>query len=204
MTKTIKSDYSGTLEITWYKGKKQLNTKNANYSYGALQRTLKFGLEKIDLSSVNSILLLGLGGGSVIETLREDYKYVKAITAVDIDPKIIEIANIEFHLIEDRLLNIVCDDARHFIQINSATYDLIIIDLFIDITVPDAFLKLDFWQDVKKGASTNGSILFNASLEKTKSKALNDIINFLKRHFYKTDIFERVNGANTLIIAKGL
>lgn len=204
ITKTIQSDYSGTLEITWYNGKKHLNTKNANYSYGSLQRILKFGLERIDLQKVNSVLLLGLGGGSVIETLRTDFRYGKMITAIDIDPKIIELAKNEFNLIEAEQLKIVCDDALLFMQSTTEAFDLIIIDLFIDVTVPDAFLKTDFWQDVLKASSANGTVLFNASLEKTKSKALNQVIDFLKTHFYTTEIFEKVNNTNTIVLAKGL
>ncbi|MGJ8591274.1 MAG: fused MFS/spermidine synthase [Aquaticitalea sp.] len=203
-TKTIPSDHSGLLEITWNKGKKHLNTKNANYSYGSLQRILKFGLEKINLDKVNSILLLGLGGGSVIETLRKDFKYKHQITAVDIDPKIIEIARDEFNIVEDATLRIICDDALQFMQSNNSTFDLIIIDLFIDLIVPDVFLNLDFWQDVLKASSTNGTVLFNASLEKSKSKTLNEVIDFLKVNFYSTEIFEKVNNANTVILAKGL
>ncbi len=79
MTRKVTSKYSDTLEITWYNGKKHLNTKNANYSYGSLQAILKFGLEKIELKHMNSILLLGLGGGSVIETLRQDFNYQKQL-----------------------------------------------------------------------------------------------------------------------------
>ena len=124
------------MEITWYNGKKQLNTENANYSYGSLQRILKFGLKKIDLKKVNSILLLGLGGGSVIETLRIDFHYLKPIVAIDIDPVIIDIAKNEFNLKEDENLQIICEDALKFMQSNTHEFDLIIIDLFIDIQVP--------------------------------------------------------------------
>lgn len=201
---TIKSDYSGTLEITWYNGKKHLNTKNANYSYGSLQRILKFGLEKIDLKNIKSILLLGLGGGSVIETLRNDFSYSKQITAVDIDPVIIEIAKNEFNLNSFDQLEIVCEDALQFMKTNQRHFDLIIIDLFIDIEVPKPFMKLSFWQDVVNASSTNGSILFNGPLEKSKSKSLNDIITFLKTHMYHTEVFEKVNNTNTLILSKGL
>ena len=204
MAKTIKSDYSGTLEITWYNGKKHLNTKNANYSYGSLQRILKFGLEKINLKNINSILLLGLGGGSVIETLRNDFGYSKPITAVDIDPVIMEIAKNEFNLNTFEQLEIVCEDALHFMKKNRRHFDLIIIDLFIDIEIPKPFMKLSFWQDVVNASSTNGSILFNGPLEKSKSKSLNDIITFLKTHMYHTEVFEKVNNTNTLILCKGL
>lgn len=77
ISKKIPSPISGTLEVTWYNGKKVLNAKNANYSYGSLQRILKFGLKKVDLSNVTDVLLLGMGGGSVIKTLRDEFKYNK-------------------------------------------------------------------------------------------------------------------------------
>ena len=204
ITKKVHSDISGTLEITWYNGKKHLNTKNANYSYGSLQRILKFGLQKINLEKVNSILLLGLGGGSVIETLRQDFDYSKPILAIDIDPVIIDIAKNEFNLKEDENLKIICDDALKFMSSNTQQFDLIIIDLFVDIEVPKPFLDLVFWRHVNKASATNGAIIFNASLEKTKSTALNDVIDFLKTQFYKTEVYEKVNQTNTIIITTGL
>ena len=204
VTKKVPSDYSGTLEITWYNGKKHLNTKNANYSYGSLQKILKFGLDKIEIQRVNSILLLGLGGGSVVETLRKNFSYSKIITAVDIDPVVIEIAKNEFNLKTDEHLEIICGDALEFMQINTEQFDLIIIDLFIDIVVPEEFLKIPFWMNVMRSSSVNGAILFNASLEKTKSKDLKEVIDFLKSHKYETEIFEKVNNTNTLILSKGL
>ena len=204
VTKKVPSDYSGTLEITWYNGKKHLNTKNANYSYGSLQKILKYGLEKIEIQRVNSILLLGLGGGSVVETLRKDFSYSKMITAIDIDPAVIAIAKNEFNLKTDEHLEIICGDALEFMQINTEQFDLIIIDLFIDVIVPEEFLKLPFWTDVVRASSINGTILFNASLEKTTGNDLNEVINFLKSQKYETEIFEKVNNTNTLILSKGL
>ncbi len=54
---------------------KVLSSSHANYSYGALQRVLEYGLKQIDMRDVKNILLLGLGGGSVIETLRRDLEF---------------------------------------------------------------------------------------------------------------------------------
>ena len=204
ITRQIQSKYSGTLEITWYNGKKHLNTKNANYSYGSLQAILKFGLEKINLNHINSILLLGLGGGSVIETLRKDFNYQKQITAIDIDPVIIEIAKTEYQLESNSNTNIICEDALQFIKENKTQYDLIIIDLFIDTEVPEAFLGLSFWEQVIHSKSANGIILFNASLEDQKSNQLKSVIEFLKTKVYKVEVYNKVNGTNTVIISKSL
>lgn len=204
VSKKIESDINGTLEITWYNGKKHLNSKNANYSYGSLQRILRFGLEKIDLSKVHSVLLLGLGGGSVIETLRKDFDYQKNITAIDIDPVIINLAIDEFHLKKNGNLDIICDDAFHFIDLSNKTFDLIIIDLFIDTEVPKQFLELPFWETLLKRKSANGVILFNASLENSLGAHLETVIHFLKSHVYKIEVFNKVNETNTVIITKSL
>jgi len=204
VTKKIESEHNGTLEITWYNGRKHLNSKNANYSYGALQKVLKFGLKKFDLTRVNSILLLGLGGGSVIETLRKDFKYSKKIIGVEIDQKIIDIAKEEFEITTDETLEIICADALDFMAATDEQFDLIIVDLFIDTRVPSQFLGIPFWEHVVKATATNGSILFNASLEKSRNNDLEQVIDFLKSNLYQTQIFEKVNGINTLVIAGGL
>lgn len=204
ITRTVKSQFSGTLEITWINGKKHLNTKNANYSYGALQAVLKFGLEKIDLNKVNSVLLLGLGGGSVIQTLRNDFNYQKQITAVDIDPVIIDIAKSEYDVQDTSELKIICQDAIEFVKQNSQQYDLIIVDLFIDTSIPKEFLTLNFWNDIIKLKSANGVVLFNASLEKERSNDLKTVIKFLKSKVYQVDVFEKVNKVNTVVITKSL
>mgnify|MGYP001072122832 CR=1 FL=1 len=204
ITKKVESDKNGILEITWHNGKKHLNSKNANYSYGSLQRILKFGLEKIDLSKINSVLLLGLGGGSVIETLRKDFDYQKHISAIEIDPVIIDLAKEEFQLKIFNNLDIICDDALHFVEKNNNTFDLIIIDLFIDTQVPNQFLELPFWEHILQRKSANGVILFNATLENSLGKKLESIISYLKSHVFLVEVYEKVNNTNTLVITKSL
>jgi spermidine synthase len=199
ITKKIKSDFSGTLEITWYNGKKHLNTKNANYSYGSLQKILKTGLTQIDLTSCNDILVLGLGGGSIIETLRKDFQYEKHITALDIDPIIIKIAQEEFHLKEEENLEIICEDAAHFMEENKDKFDLIIIDLYIDIQVPSVFLELPFWKNIIKATSKN--ILFNAELGNAENSRITTIHSFLKEANFTVQTLEKVLDTNTLVIA---
>ena len=202
ITRTIKSNYSGTLEITWFNGKKYLNTKNANYSYGSLQKILKTGLQKINLSKCKNILLLGLGGGSVIETLLNDFKYKDHITALDIDPDIIEISQKEFNISETENLKIICDDAIHFIKNNREVFDLIIIDIFIDTEVPSPFYKSSFWNQIVKANSSKGSILFNASLDTDDNNNLINLKQLLIDNQYEIEQINKVEGTNTLLIAK--
>ena len=198
VTKKITSKFSGELEITWYNGIKHLNSKNANYSYGSLQKILKIGLQKVDLSTCKEILILGMGGGSVIKTLHNDFNYQHKITAVEIDPVIIKIADEEFDVKEGENLSIICDDAELFMQLNTKKFDLIIIDLYLDTKVPSPFLESPFWRNLTNASST---ILCNASLELKDGNKITKIVQLLEGKNYDVAIEEKVNGSNTLLIA---
>ncbi|WP_159020068.1 spermidine synthase [Algibacter sp. L3A6] len=148
--KTIDSDTNGKLEITYYNGKKMLNTKDANYSYGSLQKILEYALSKIEFDNVKHVLILGLGGGSVISSLRKKFDFNGDIQAVDIDEKIIAIAKNDFDICTSHNLTISKYDAYKFVKKNNKKHDLIIIDLFINNEVPDQFYSVIFCENISK------------------------------------------------------
>ena len=182
--------------------KKHLNTENANYSYGSLQKILKTGLKKLDLDNYKDILILGMGGGSVLKTLRKKFLYKNNIVAVEIDPVMIQIAKEEFGISQANNLEIICDDATHFISANKKQYDLIIIDVFIDTKIPSPFFEIDFWQDVVKAGKSKGSILFNADLDEANQHHILNIASFLYKNKFEIEKMENVNQTNTLLIAR--
>ena len=55
------SEFNGTLKIMLVNGKKVLNTRDANYSYGSLHRIMRFALKETGFHGQEDILLLGLG-----------------------------------------------------------------------------------------------------------------------------------------------
>jgi len=199
VTRKINTQHNGVVEITWYNGKKMLNSAHANYSYDSLQRIMKFGLTKINLKNVNSVLLLGMGGGSVIQTLREDFNFNNKITAVEFDKTIIDIAATEFGIDSGENLEIVQADALKFIENPTGNYDLIIVDLFIDDKVPENFYSLKFWQALSNKLNQKGCFIFNAALS---AKVNASVIHFFNSYddSITIDFFENVNGTNTIII----
>lgn len=196
ITKRINSDHNGVLEITWFRGKKLLNTKNANYSYGSLEKILKIGFNHFDISNIKNTLLLGLGGGNVIKTLQEKFHYKNKITAIEIDPVVIKVAKDEFGIDNNEQLTILCDDAYAYVMKNNLNFDFIIIDLFLDDTIPDKFFNLEFWE---KLTSAN-QLLFNASLHKKNEHQLKNIITLLENNNFLINKLDNVNKTNTLLI----
>lgn len=198
LTRMVQSKVSGRLEVGWIEGRKVLNCRQVNYSYGGLQKALNYGLEQMSLKSVNSVLVLGMGGGSVIESLRKKFHFSKPIVAVELDPVIIQIAKDDFEVIEDNNLEIICEDALVYIKKTQQTFDLIIVDLFVGKNVPKEFYSKAFWQGIENRTNKNGSVLFNAGIELSDS-IRDSFLNHLPSKF-TYDIHNDVMGDNTLII----
>lgn len=170
------SSVSKSLEVTWNNGQLVLDSKNTNYSYGSLQRILRKGLKYIGYDRIKkfeNILVLGVAGGSVIKTLVDEIKFNGKITGVEIDSQIIELANEYFKLNEIKNFKIVIDDAFEFVLKTKETYDLIIIDIFQDTTMP-AFLFQDFFINrINFLLNVNGFILFNTMVINEKDRIRN-------------------------------
>jgi len=202
VTKRFSSEINGTLEVTYINGKKVLDTANANYSYGSLQKILEFGLAQIDLKSVKNILLLGMGGGSVIGSLRKKFDYQGNIVAVEIDPEVIQIAAQEFGIAESHNQRIVQDDAFQFVKECNERFHLIIIDLYIDTEVPAVFLEREFCQEVSQRIEERGFLIFNVGIGlKNSPEKMQEIIPFFGKGFHFQE-YHRVNGANSMLIGR--
>ncbi len=201
-TTSRESLYNGTLYTIYRDGKKLLNTKNANYSFGSLQRIMRFAFKKADYSGDGDILLLGLGAGSVPDIIRRELGLKNGIVAVDIDPVIIEVAREEFGYSLHQNITTHCMDATEFVSDTKCVFGLIIIDLFIDNTVPGKFFENAFWDDIARILEPDGRIIFNTISSTTEAGNMEKILESLTRLGLSYEIFKRVTITNTLIIAK--
>lgn len=155
------------LEVMMSDGKLILNSKNANYSYDSLHRIFKDLFHEIGLQnySFKNILILGMGGGSVISLIRDVYKIPTPITAVEKDPVVINLARKYFNIEKFEHLTIVEDDAFDFVQETTDKFDLIISDLFIDAEVPRKFSSLGYLNNIRKISSKSSCVIYNKITE---------------------------------------
>lgn len=201
LTKSYNSHYNGKLEVTWINGRKVLDSEHANYSYGPLQEVLDRGLAEIRADRSAPILLLGLGGGSAIPLLRKKYKYYGKITAVELDASIIEIAKTEFSIEDHQPLEIICADAEDFVHTTSGKFGLIVIDLFLDLRVPEKFFSPSFWKNISELLEPGGKVLFNAGVNFAHEAQIGQLLKNVTfgMKFRKK---EEVYGSNTLVFGE--
>lgn len=166
LTRTVQSAVNGPMEVTWYQGRKVLDTRHANYSYGSLERVMRYGLLFVAPEQAEHTLLLGLGGGSVVAILRQEKQYQGHLTAIEIDPVIIELADTEFGIRPDAQLEIVRADAFEWVHTApTSQFGLIVVDLFVDLALPAGLQTTAFWQELRRILRPGGYILFNTLTE---------------------------------------
>lgn len=119
------------------------------------------------------VLLLGLGGGTVVSQLRKKYPS-STITAVEIDPAMVDVYK---HFFDQTLkgLTIYVADAIDWIsQLHSKnSYDLIIVDLFVGRHNPARITTLTFIKNVQKLLSPIGRIWFNVERDPDNPRNFN-------------------------------
>lgn len=197
------SKINGQLEIALVNGQKVLNAKNCTYSYGILERILVKGLRKVNFdNSTKNILVLGLGGGSIVPIVRETFRSDAHITLVDIDPDIIAIAKNEFDILRFSKITIVCDDAEKYIESDPAIYDLVIVDIFIENVVPEQFTKKDFLIKINRLIALNGILIFNTIIRSMKKEVFEEMKNTLINIGLEVSVMQKVEITNNLLIAK--
>lgn len=200
--KNYPSELNGNLEINLVNGKKVLDTRSSNYSFGSLQRILEYGLKAIHFDQrFKNILVLGMGAGSIVESIRIKFGSDALITLVDIDPVMARIAGEEFGIQAYDGVRVHINDAGTFVENNREQYDLIIVDLFIIATIPEKFTKKPFIDLLTARLSDKGSIMYNTIVKTLPATARTEILEGLKQNGFDTLILEQIEYSNDLILA---
>lgn len=156
------SEYSGELDLLIVNGTIQLATENAIYSYGKRYYNYGYCFHKLGISNypIKKVLVLGYGLGSVSELLAPYFDRLD-IDGIEIDKEIID-WEVEYGFEKEQFnIKITQADAINWMDKTEEKYDLILLDLFIDNTVPADFETSDFLGKLAMRLNTKGLVLFN-------------------------------------------
>ncbi len=180
------SQYSDDLYVLLKRGRLQLCTSNAIYSFEDLYVNFSRAFERLrlDRSAEYDVLVLGIGMGSipmVMEAHGFDHCH---FTAIEIDDAIIDLLT-RYGL--DKInspIEVYEADAISYVAISNEKYDIITIDLFINDIIPEGAQSIEFLENVKDRLSQNGLLLMN-------HLSLTEIDKKKGERFFK-DIFKQV------------
>src|SRR5439155_1564910 len=106
--------------------------------------------------AARSALQLGLGAGLLPTDLSHRGL---SVTAVEIEPRIEELARTYFDLPDKVIVHIA--DARAFLRHDSATYDLILLDTFASESTPWHMLTLEALREMRSRLTPGGRLVIN-------------------------------------------
>ena len=157
-----KSKWSENVALCLNKGTMELSTENAIYSYGKNYYAFADAYNKLNVKKypIKNVLILGMGMGSIVEIL-EQYFDKLDFTGIEADSVIIELYKKYIQPKEGFNVNVIEHDAYEFVKDNTNQYDMINIDIFIDDVIPHPFHDHAFLENIKRGLSPEGIVLFN-------------------------------------------
>lgn len=167
----VESPLSGTLELNLINGRLRLDSTDANYSYGRLQKVLETGLSHIWNPAWQNILVLGLGGGSVVASLRQNFGFRGLVEAVEADPVCLQLAQDVFlFTVKFPPIDVHLKRAEDFVFETNKKWDCIIVDVFINNSVPGSILEEKLVLKLIQCLRPSGVVLFNVILPQQKSR----------------------------------
>ena len=107
-----------------------------------------------------SILHIGLGGGSIVRWLYQEFPNTNQ-TIIEINSDVIEVAYRFFELPEDKRLQVINADASQFITKISEKFDLIFLDAFNDFGASEEIKGVGFLRSLSSCLSNSGWIVGN-------------------------------------------
>lgn len=170
----VKSPINGEIEVwkdlVWGN---YIKVGGITQSGGIVKDIWKETLSRVRGNKINSLLILGLGGGTIVEIVRK-YWPKADIVGVDIDPEIVELGKKYLNL---KSVTTKIIDAEDYLEKNKKQFDLVIVDLYQGRDFPEKFKEEKFLKLLSKynlvivnrlysGGVRTEAIKFGVKLEK--------------------------------------
>ncbi|MDX1653156.1 MAG: fused MFS/spermidine synthase [Brumimicrobium sp.] len=133
----------------------------------------------------SKVLILGLGGGAFIKQFK---RMGFDIDVVELDARIRDVNLKYFDL--DPSINVIVDDARHYINNNTKKYDIVFFDVFYNETPPAHVLTKECFQKTKSFLKEDGMIMLNffGFLTEEEGLAARSIYTTLKASGFQVEL----------------
>ncbi len=157
------SDINPHLYVSMQKGKLQLSTQNAIYSYGENYHNFAKTFAQLDLSSIQNgeVLILGFGLGSIPLILEKSYGLQAQYTGIELDENVLYLFD---KYVGDSIkspIQLICADAEIYAATCQQKYKLICSDIFLDNEIPDSFYEASYLENIARIVEKDGLVVLN-------------------------------------------
>ncbi|MCC7373966.1 MAG: fused MFS/spermidine synthase [Verrucomicrobiales bacterium] len=108
--------------------------------------------------ALRKALCIGLGVGIVPRTLAA---HGASVDVVEINPAVVPLAKRWFDF-DPSAVNLLIDDARHFVRVSTNRYDTIVLDAFLGDSSPSHLMTREAFSEIQRLLNPEGSLVINA------------------------------------------
>lgn len=193
---TFDSKFNGKIYVKEFIGRKYIEVDGLMQSGRIPEVMFSKGFKHFKIKSgrpsPKRILVLGVGGGTVIKLITKEFPQTQVV-AIDIDKTIVDVGRKYFELNKNKNVKIVIGDVFDIKNNFGNDYDLIVVDLFKGYDIPKKLSSKLFLLRLKKALSVRGNVMFNrlyfqkyeheADVFAEDVKNVFDEVKFLKLNF---------------------
>lgn len=191
------SEFNPHMYVSLNRGRYQLSTANAVYSFEDLYTNYSRAFHQIqfDRFDIQRILILGFGLGSIPIILEQQFPKSYIFTGIEIDEVVIELVSKYTLPNIQSPLELICVDAMTFVEQDQNEYDLICVDIFFDDTIPEQFEQPAFLLALNELLGEKGLLMLNRLAATSKDQQKSE-------HFFE-ETFKKVFPKGTYLDVKG-
>lgn len=145
-------------------------------------------VELVQQTKASDILMIGGGTFTLPTYLLKKLKNI-SFDVVEPDKALEQIARQYFGLVTSSRLNIICDYGLHFLKTSKKKYDLIILDAYLEESIPSELLTKKFAKLASSSLKTNGIIAANVISTLRDDSVVHQMHSVYKKHFKHINIY---------------
>lgn len=187
------SKINGEITVVSQFGQNSISVENLTQTGPVIDGLWKFAVKKVLARKITpeNILVLGIGGGSIIKILRTSFPQAK-ISGIEIDKKMIDIAKKYFNL-DKYNASIIVDNAFNYLSKNKQKFDLVIVDILVGRRTPEELSSFIFYKQLKNSMTEKALGIIN----RLRLKKTDNDDTFILKHLNK--LFSKVEYETPLI-----
>ncbi|MGC8715500.1 MAG: spermidine synthase [Thermoplasmata archaeon] len=143
------------------------------------------------------ILMIGLGGGTVLYESNKIFNGSFSMDIVEISQESVEKAS---EVIDLKNGNIIIGDGFEFLLKNNKKYDIIILDAYKDRKIPENFISENFFLAAFNSLKENGILLVNYALNAYGIMKIKDFKKYAEEYFLTFRIGPTMLEENIIIV----
>ena len=146
-----------------------------------------------------NILMIGLGGGTIVYQLNRLYGRKLNMDVVEIDEKMVKLAK-EFIPEDIKKINLFIEDGIEFLKKSKKKYELVFLDAYDGDKIPDGFLDERTILYINDTLTIDGVLAINYAMSFKAIVFFQNYIGKLKRYFKVYLVNNPLGSGNTIIL----